>query len=153
MNRWGRLGRLVQFRTLVAICLAGILALLAWPYLNLLPHSRPGKPEDAIRVSTIAVNAFAAGIHEFARTYGRFPQDGREANSFVTRNIKGLTVPHLSPRDATSPLDAWGNPIDYRTHRRGRAFTIISYGADGLLGGAGPGGDIIRRGTLGETRQ
>jgi general secretion pathway protein G len=40
------------------------------------------------------------------------------------------------------PVDPWGRPYQYRRGEAGRAFVIVSLGADGAEGGDGENADI-----------
>lgn len=41
-----------------------------------------------------------------------------------------------------TPIDPWGNTLEYGTNNRNRRYTLTCLGADGLPGGSGPDGDI-----------
>ena len=50
------------------------------------------------------------------------------------------------------PNDPWGRPYQYRMSDKGKGY-IVSYGADGLTGGAGDAADIISGGVLNDATE
>jgi len=41
-----------------------------------------------------------------------------------------------------TPIDPWGNPLAYRTTRKGRGYELTCLGADGMPGGTGEDADL-----------
>jgi general secretion pathway protein G len=72
----------------------------------------------------------------FHRITGRFPS---QAENFHPLLQVGLIK--------EIPNDPWGRPYQYRMSEQGKGY-IMSYGADGVSGGAGDAADIISGGVL-----
>ena len=76
---------------------------------------------------------------DFHRITGRFP--GQAENFYPLLQV-GLLKDY--------PKDPWGNPYQYRMSDKGKGY-IMSYGSDGVPGGAGEAADLISGGVLNST--
>lgn len=68
-----------------------------------------------------------------AKNKGKFPSSGAGLDA-AAEYFSGGAV----------PLDGWGNPYQYRAagFQIKNPYVLVSFGADGLLGGLGPDADI-----------
>lgn len=73
-----------------------------------------------------AVKAVARAVEQYKARHGRLPARLR---SLVPRYLQDV------------PSDPWGRPIVYT--REGDGYLVVSYGADGIPGGAGAGRDYV----------
>ena len=113
---------------LPAVLVTGLFALVALG---------PYRPDEA------AVPCDQRAIHMAIELYrqntGRSPR--RMADLWEAPDgVRGWRGPYVREL----PTDPWGNPYVYR-HHAGRVYELLSYGADGLPGGAGEARDVVLR--------
>ena len=117
---------------LVVLVLIGLLAGLV--AVNVQSYLLKGKQEAAKTEISTYVNA----LESYHTMHGRYPTND-EGLQALTESTEQMPEP-LMKRVSTDP---WGNPYQYNAPgREGRAFEIISFGADGQEGGEGENRDI-----------
>lgn len=119
---------------LVVVAIIGLLAAYVGPRY----FSQIGKSESAMAKAQI--EAFSKAIDQYRLDVGRFPTTEQGLAVLVTspggNKWKG---PYLA-KDL--PTDPWGAPYRYSSPGPKGDFEILSYGKDGLPGGAGDDADI-----------
>lgn len=120
---------------LVVLVILGLLAALVGP--NLYNRIKPAKQS----VAAAQIEHFATALDSFFVDMNRFPSsaEGLAALQQKPRNSKHWQGPYLKK---TLPLDPWDNSYYYRMPGKHGSYDIISYGADGKLGGEGENSDI-----------
>lgn len=119
---------------LVVLVIIGLLAAFVGPILY--ERISPAK-QTAARSQ---IEGFTTALDIYLVDMGQYPttDQGLEA---LRRNPggPGWNGPYLRKE---IPLDPWGNPYVYRAPGRSGGFEIVSYGSDGLEGGADDAGDV-----------
>lgn len=120
---------------LVVLVILGLLAALVGP--NLYNRIKPAKQS----VASAQIEHFATALDSFYVDMGRFPTsaEGLSALQNKPRNAKRWLGPYLKKQ---LPLDPWDNQYIYRMPGQHAGYDIISFGADGKLGGDGEQSDI-----------
>lgn len=120
---------------LVVLVILGLLAALVGP--NLYNRIKPAKQS----VAAAQIEHFATALDSFFVDVGRFPtsSEGLNALQIKPRNGKNWQGPYLKK---SLPLDPWDNNFVYRMPGQYGSYDIMSYGADGKLGGEGENSDI-----------
>lgn len=124
---------------LVVLVIIGLLAGLVGPQLfGKVDSSKVKTTETQIKMLKGALSTYRLDVGGFPTTeqglkaLTRKPDDARAASAW-----RG---PYL---DEEVPLDAWGNPYQYKREPSGlQDFTLFSFGADGKLGGEGLDADV-----------
>lgn len=119
---------------LVVLVIVGLLAAFVGP--TLYQRISPAKQT----VARSQMESFMTALDNYLIDVGRYPtsQQGLEA----LRSNPGLPEwqgPYLRK---SVPSDPWGNLYIYKSPGRNGGFEIVSYGEDGLEGGAGDFADI-----------
>jgi len=116
---------------LVVMAILGMLAALVGPALfgNL---SKGQRTTAASQISNLE-----SALDTYRLDVGSYPESlsGLVSNDSGSPRWNG---PYI--RDEEVPLDPWDNPYHYEPN--GRAFILMSYGADGVRGGEGDDADI-----------
>ncbi|HYD07395.1 MAG TPA: type II secretion system major pseudopilin GspG [Reyranella sp.] len=94
------------------------------------------------KTARLQMETVAASLEMYLADVGRYPtqEEGMAALVSEPNDAAGWTGPYL--RDRKSVNDPWGRPLRYQLDSEGRAFTLISLGADGKEGGRGAAADI-----------
>lgn len=120
---------------LVVMVILGLLAALVVP--NYM------KQGDNARVKTTRaqIEMLGTALDTFRLDIGRYPttQEGLDALRERPSGVDRWDGPYLKK---AVPRDGWGNPFLYRSPGDSEPYELLSYGADGVAGGTGIGGDI-----------
>ena len=95
-----------------------------------------------VKAAAIQIEALGTSLDTFRLDVGRYPttQEGLAALNQRPFGLDRWDGPYLK-KDV--PADPWGRPYFYRSPgEAGRAYDLLSYGADGSPGGDGDGRDI-----------
>lgn len=96
--------------------------------------------EARVRAAKLQIEALTSAFDLFYLDVARYPTEREGLDALVDgASIKRWKGPYI--QQASVPLDPWGNPYQYRIGDKGRP-QIISYGADGVEGGADGAADI-----------
>lgn len=119
---------------LIVIVILGLLTSLVAPKF----FDKLGTAERGI--ASAQMNAFETALDTYRLDLGAYPTTLEELRKSDKPRWDG---PYL-PKDI--PLDPWGNPFVYTTPGEdGNPYKIMSYGADGKLGGADNNADIVHK--------
>lgn len=135
-RRAGRAFTIIE--VLVIITIMGIIAAVVVPRL----FSRIGQSRQATAQSN--ASSIAGQVQVFLIDMGKLPDSGdlrflREEPSGMSGTWNG---PYVSNDEAL--IDPWGNPfIILAPGEKNTDFDIVSFGADGQLGGEGEDADIV----------
>ena len=120
---------------LIVIVILGLLASLVAPEMF-------GKEESSkIKITAAQMDMMETSLDTFRIDVGSYPDQLAE---LIKSDKKGWDGPYL-PKDV--PLDPWGNPYGYaKPGANGKAYSLMSYGADGKQGGEGKSAaDIVHQ--------
>lgn len=129
---------------LIALVIIAILG--AYVGLNLL-----GQTDEArVTAAKGQIVTLSAALNLYKAQQGQLPTQQQGLQALVeasTQNPVPKRFPEGGYLDSTTvPVDPWENPYGYLIPgRKGEAFEIISYGADGELGGEGYDADLSSR--------
>jgi len=115
---------------LVVMVILGLLAALVVPnYIKQGDNARVKTTRAQIEMVGTALDTFRLDI-------GRYPnsQEGLSALRDRPSGVDRWDGPYLK-KDV--PKDGWGNPFTYRSPGERDPYELLSYGADGVAGGAG----------------
>ncbi|ATC93387.1 type II secretion system major pseudopilin GspG [Pseudoalteromonas tunicata] len=117
---------------LIVIVILGLLMSLVAPkFFNKLSTAERG-------IAATQMSAFETALDTYRLDLGKYPQKLEDLRAGTEPRWDG---PYL-PKDI--PLDPWGNPYIYKVPGEdGRPYSIMSYGADGKLGGEDSNADIV----------
>lgn len=111
---------------LVVITIIALFSAIAYQRLT------PALDEGRRTAAQAQIEAFAAALQRFNIEHGRFPSEEEGLQSlrpFLTKDL---------------PNDPWDRPYLYRyPGEHGPEPDVMSYGADGQLGGEGPNLDVV----------
>ncbi|MFQ5830308.1 MAG: type II secretion system major pseudopilin GspG [Candidatus Methylomirabilia bacterium] len=121
---------------LVVMVILGLLAALVAP--RLLGKVGTSK----IQAARAQVELFGTALDTFRLDTGRYPSssEGLEALRSEPSGVAQWDGPYLKRE---IPLDPWGQPYIYKSPGEHGDYDLISYGADGTLGGDGENEDIV----------
>jgi general secretion pathway protein G len=122
---------------LVVLTIIGLIVGLVGPrVLNYLGESK-------VKTAKIQIESLSSALDLYYADVGRYPStsEGLAALTQQPGGIQGWNGPYL--RGGAVPRDPWGNPYAYRAPGDHGAFDIVSHGARGPEGGAGPEADIV----------
>ena len=120
---------------LVVVAIVGLLAALVGPrFFGQLSKSKQ-------QTTKAQIEAFRKALDTYKLDVGRYPATEQGLQVLLTRpgNDTKWNGPYL---DKEVPVDPWGKAYVYRLPGEGKEYDIISYGEDGLPGGAGEAADI-----------
>lgn len=121
---------------LVVIIILGLLSALVAPKFF-------GKVDKAKqKTAKTQIELFGSALDEFRLDVGRYPttEEGLNALREKPGNVNNWEGPYL-PK--AIPLDPWGFSYQYKSPGEHGAYDLISYGADGAIGGEGNDKDIV----------
>ena len=117
----------------------GIIALIA---AVLTPQLLGQMSRARAKAGQLQLDSVAAAVEMYRSDVGRYPnqQEGLQALLTDPGNVEGWTGPYL--KDAKAIKDPWSNPVVYQLDADGQHFAVISYGADGKIGGGSADRDL-----------
>ncbi len=119
---------------LVVLVIVGLLAALVGPAL----YSRIAPAKATVARSQI--ENFATALDTYLIDIGRYPTTEQGLEALRTDpGLPGWNGPYIRKE---IPLDPWGTAYVYRAPGRSGGYEIVSYGADGLEGGAEEAADV-----------
>jgi general secretion pathway protein G len=121
---------------LIVMVILGLLAALVGPRMF-------GKVGTSKQKSAKAqISLFETALDTYRLDVGRYPstEQGLQALRIKPDDVENWDGPYL-PKNI--PLDPWGRPYAYRSPGEHGDFDIVSFGADGGLGGTGEDADIV----------
>jgi general secretion pathway protein G len=122
---------------LVVIVIIGLLAAFVAPkYFNQIGRSKT-------QVTKAQIESFEKGLDQYRIDTGRYPTTEQGLVALVTGPASEPNW-HGSYLKKGIPADPWNSAYVYRAPgSEGREYEIISYGANGVAGGAGEDADIV----------
>lgn len=120
---------------LIVLLIVGLLAGLVGP--SLYKKVNPAKRTAA----KAQINNFVTALDMFFAEIGSYPtqRQGLRVLFYAPEGMGKWNGPYVKKE---IPLDPWGNAYSYLTPGRHGPYEIISYGADGKVGGEGENRDI-----------
>lgn len=121
---------------LVVIIILGLLSALVAPKFF-------GKIDTAkIKTTKAQIELLGSALDSFRLDNGRYPttEEGLAALREKVNDLETWDGPYL-PKPV--PMDAWGNPYQYRCPGEHGAYDLFSFGADGAEGGEEENRDIV----------
>jgi general secretion pathway protein G len=121
---------------LVVIALLALVAGFAAPRVIALFSKAKG---DSAKIQ---IEMLAGALDHYRLDVGSYPSDEQGLKALVARpsDAPRWNGPYIQGSEV--PVDPWGRPYQYRRGEAGRAFVIVSLGADGAEGGDGENADI-----------
>lgn len=116
---------------LIVIIIVGLLASLVGPKL----FSKVDKAK--IKTAKAQIELLCTAIDTYRLDMGKFPSSLEELRRSDDPKWEGPYLPKKIP------LDSWNNPYVYKYPGEHGPYDIISYGADGKVGGTGNDKDIV----------
>ena len=128
--------RFTLIEVVIVIVILVTLASIATPmYLNYVSNANIGAAKSQVKLLADALTGYKTDNKDFPSE-----ESGLQA---LVENVDDLETwkgPYLQ---GSLPKDPWGNDYVYRCPgEEGRPFEVISYGADGEVGGEGENADI-----------
>lgn len=120
---------------LVVMIIIGLLAALVGP--RFIRQEEKAK----VKAAKAQIELLSTALDTFRLDVGRYPtsQEGLEALRTQPGGVERWDGPYLKKE---VPADPWGKPYVYKSPGDHGPFDILSYGADGTLGGDGDNRDI-----------
>jgi general secretion pathway protein G len=120
---------------LVVMVIIGLLAALVGP--RFIRQEEKAK----IKVAKAQIELLGTALDTFRLEVGRYPatEEGLEALRARPGGLEKWDGPYLRKE---VPLDPWGRAYVYRSPGEHGSYDLLSYGADGALGGEGDNRDI-----------
>ena len=121
---------------LIVMVILGLLAALVGPRM----FGKVGKSKQKAAKAQIAL--FETTLDTYRLDVGRYPttEEGLESLRTNPGDSKKWDGPYLQKK---VPVDPWGNAYEYKSPGEHGDYDIISYGADGNLGGEEEDQDIV----------
>lgn len=135
-SRLGREDGYTLTEILVVMAIIGLIAAVLTPALvGQLGRSRA-------KTAQVQIETVASAVEIFRSDVGRYPTQAEGLQALMTQpaDAEGWTGPYMKGDRQLS--DPWGNKIQYQLSDDGRAFAVISYGADGQANGSGLNRDL-----------
>lgn len=95
-------------------------------------------------VANAQMASIATALELYYIDLGQYPdpEDGLVVLLEAPENMPGWRGPYFSRSDGLT--DPWGNAYQYALNETGDAFTLLTYGRDGVEGGEAENADISR---------
>lgn len=121
---------------LVVIGIIGLIAAVLTPALI----GQMGRAR--VKAAQLQLETLSSELEMFSTDVGRYPtpQEGLAALAAEPAGVDGWTGPYVRDRKVLN--DPWGRPVQYTVDAEGRAFQVISLGADGRVGGSSVNRDL-----------
>lgn len=90
----------------------------------------------------IQISNIMASLSLYRLDAGKYPTEAQGLKALVEQpaDVKTWDGPYLTRRDGI--IDPWGKPYIYKYTGTGQQVVVMSYGADGKVGGQGEDGDV-----------
>ncbi len=102
--------------------------------------------EGKVEATKIQMQTVRGSLEDFKRHCNRYPTNEEGLNALVQKPAGQPECKRYRPGgytdDGKIPVDAWEQPLTYKSPDNGRSYEIISHGADMVQGGEGYGADI-----------
>lgn len=102
--------------------------------------------EGKVEATKIQMQTVRGSLEDFKRHCNRYPTNEEGLNALVQKPASQPECKRYRPGgytdDGKLPVDAWEQPLIYKSPDNGRTYEIISYGVDMVEGGEGYGVDI-----------
>lgn len=102
--------------------------------------------EGKIEATRIAMQTLGGSLEDFKRHCNRYPTTEEGLKALVEKPAGQPECKRYRPggytNDGKLPVDAWEQPIVYKSPDNGRSYEIMSYGTDMAEGGEGYAADI-----------
>jgi general secretion pathway protein G len=136
-------GGFTLIELLIVMVILGLLAALVGPRM----FGKTGKAKQ--KAAKAQISLFETAVDTYRLDVGKFPttEQGLQALREKPQDQPKWDGPYL-PKEV--PLDPWGNPYEYRCPSEHGDYEIVSYGADGAVGGEGEDSDIVNWKNIGE---
>ena len=120
---------------LVVMVIIGLLASYVGPKY----FQQVGKSE--IKAARAQIDGFEKALEQYRIDTGHFPSTEQGLGALVVKpsNEAKWSGPYLKK---APPVDAWGQPYQYKSPGEHGDFDLFSYGKDGRTGGSGEDADI-----------
>lgn len=120
---------------LVVMIIIGLLAALVGP--RFIRQEEKAK----VKAAQAQVELLSTALDTFRLDLGRYPttEEGLQALRHNPGGLERWDGPYLKK---AVPLDPWGKSYVYKSPGEHGAFDLLSYGADGVLGGEGDNRDV-----------
>jgi general secretion pathway protein G len=120
---------------MIVMVIIGLLAALVAPRML----NKVGKSK--VKAAKAQIEMFSTALDSFKLDTGRYPTTEEGLKALIKNpGIKGWDGPYLKKKKI--PKDPWGNKYIYKCPGEHDTYDIISYGADGQIGGEGENKDI-----------
>jgi general secretion pathway protein G len=131
--------RVVRGFTLLELLVVMVIIGLLMGYVGPMYFKQIGKSE--IKTVRAQMDAFGKALEQYRLDTGHFPstEQGLPALTDKPANEKKWDGPYLKKK---VPPDPWGSPYLYKRPGDNGEYDIVSFGRDGVAGGAGEAADI-----------
>lgn len=131
-----RLSRQAGFTLTELLVVMVVLSLLA---AAITPQVMGRLDRSKARAADLQLQTLSASLDMFKIDTGRYPttQEGLSSLLSPTPSMERWDGPYV--KSARSIIDPWDNPFEYQA--AGSRYTIITFGADGVVGGDGHDAD------------
>lgn len=132
-----RSGGFTLVELLVVLVILGLVMTLVGPrVLNYLTSSRT-------RAAALQLNSFKSSLDLFFLDMGRYPSKAEGLQALVVKPASATAWAGPYIQQPSIPADPWGNAYQYTVPGNKSAYTLSSFGADGVAGGSGADADIV----------
>ncbi len=106
------------------------------------PIAQTPIPKGKSQIAKIQIKELEGALQLFSSDMGRYPTTAEGLDALVRNlgNSRSWMGPYLSNRQI--PKDPWGRPYIYQCPGQHGAYDLLSYGSDGVEGGAEAGADV-----------
>lgn len=126
------------FTLLELLVVVAIIAMLAG-YVGPKYFAQLGKSE--ISVAKAQIDAFDKALDQYRLDIGRYPSTEQGLQALMKSSGDGKWAGPYLKKDV--PVDPWGRAYQYRAPgSNGKDYDLLSFGKDGVLGGANENTDI-----------
>tara|TARA_R110001606_G_scaffold169449_1_gene314501 strand:- start:6521 stop:7006 length:486 start_codon:yes stop_codon:yes gene_type:complete len=130
--------------TLIVLVIIGLVSAMIVPKVI-------GRPDEArVTVARNDIAAIASALKMYRLDNRTYPSTAQGLSALVARPSGSPEPANWHPEGYLDevPNDPWAHPYEYRSPGENGGFDLVSFGADGKIGGEGQDADItIRDGT------
>ena len=134
-RREGRTAGFTLIELLIVMVIIGLLASLVAPQM----FKQVGKAKH--KTAQAQIDLIGTALDSYRLDVGSYPttEQGLDALRNQPQGVDMWDGPYL-PKDV--PLDPWGNPYEYKSPGDHNEYDLVSYGADGKVGGEDENQDV-----------